>query len=249
MKVVILAAGRGTRLHPITHAIPKPLVTLGDVTMLEILLRQLRHAGFLEVIVTTFHLADLLELYLERLRQQFPEMTITPYRMPGLFGTVGGLSAVPGLDAPFILMNCDLLTTMNYCAFVDYHNLHKPVLTAGIYRKPYKIHLGVIETDHENRILAYREKPELPIQVSMGLYVLTPDVLPYIKPDTYQDMPELITTLIDAGKPVLSYIPEDIYWLDIGRLDDLTQAQQEFEQRRALFLPDSSSAAGGDNEC
>lgn len=238
MKAVILAAGRGTRLQPITNVIPKPLVTLGEYTIIEILLRQLRHAGFKDIIVTTYYLADLLELYLQKYQQQFPDMTITPYRMPGLLGTIGGLSALPGLDAPFLLLSCDLLTTVNYRALVAYHEQHNAVLTAAVYRKPYKLHLGMIETDAQNRIVAYHEKPELPIQVSMALYVLTPEVMPYIKREEYQDMPELITTLIHAGKPVLSYMPDAIYWLDIGRMEDLTQAQQEFEQRRALLLPE-----------
>ncbi len=238
MKAVILAAGRGTRLQPITNVIPKPLVTLGDYTILEILLRQLRHAGFKDIIVTTYYLADLLELYLQKYQQQFPDITITPYRMPGLLGTVGGLSALPGLDAPFLLLSCDLLTTINYRALVTYHEQQQAVLTAAIYRKPYKLHLGMIETDAQNRIVAYREKPELAIQVSMALYVVTPDVLPYVKQAEYQDMPELITTLVRAGKTVMSYCPDDIYWLDIGRMEDLTQAQQEFEQHRPMLLPE-----------
>jgi NDP-sugar pyrophosphorylase family protein len=222
MKAVILAAGRGTRLQPITNVIPKPLVTLGEYTMLEILLRQLRHAGFKEIIVTTYYLAELLELYLQKYQQQFPDITITPYRMPALLGTVGGLSAVPGLDAPFLLLSCDLLTNIQYRALVTYHEQQQAMLTAAVYRKSYPLHLGMIETDAQNRIVGYREKPILPIQVSMALYVMTPAVLPYIKQDEFQDMPDLIMTLVAAGKPVLSYMPDDIYWLDIGRMEDLT---------------------------
>jgi NDP-mannose synthase len=237
MKAVILAAGEGTRLRPYTKVLPKPLLPLGERPMLDIIIRQLAHFGFTEITVTAFWLRDAIKLFLQMMQAELPNVKLTYVAQDKLMGTAGGISSLPGLDDTFLVMNADVLTTMNYAELMRYHKEKGSALTIGMYPKKIKISLGLLQYDNDNNLLGYAEKPESSYPVSMGIYVFDPLVLPYVPPNDYLDIPTLAKRLMDDQKRVVVY-PFDGHWIDIGKPEDFTDAQEQYERLKAEFLPE-----------
>ncbi len=235
MRAVILAGGRGTRLHPYTITFPKPLMPIGDVPILEVVLRQLKHYGICDITMAVGHLAELLMAYFGD-GSRFG-MRIDYSREAQPLGTAGPLALIPNLNETFIVMNGDVLTTLDYGMLIAHHRSSKSTATIASHQRDAKIDLGVIQTDATGRITDYIEKPTYHYLVSMGIYVFEPAVLRQIAPGQRLDFPDLVLRLVAAGEKVQSY-PFDGYWLDIGRPDDYGQASAEFERLRNQFLPD-----------
>ena len=144
---------------------------------------------------------------------------------------------MPDLDSTFLVMNGDLLTNLDYQAMSRFHREQGAIATVGLFDKQVKIDLGVIETDPTGRISGYVEKPTLHYQVSMGAYVMEPEILNYIPTGQRYDLPDLVRNLNEDGLPVVGY-RHDGHWLDIGRPEDYAQAVELFERKRVLFLPE-----------
>jgi len=236
MKAVILAGGRGTRLAPYTYVLPKPMMPVGDRAILEILLRQMKRAGINHVILTVGHLAGLMQAFFQD-GQQF-DLDITYSFEPKPLGTAGPLALVPGLDKTFLVSNGDVLTLININDLMDFHHRQGGICTISMHERQVKVELGVIETDRDNRIKGYIEKPSFDFKVSMGMYVFEPEVLDYIPEGDYLDFPDLIHKLLIAGKTVVGY-PFDGYWMDLGNPEDYAQANRDFERMRGQFLKES----------
>jgi len=234
MKAVVLAGGKGTRLWPYTRVIPKPLMPIGDMPILEVLLHQVRRVGVDEVILTVGHMAELLRAFFQdgerlgtRIRYSYEDVPL---------GTAGPLKLVPGLDDTFLVMNGDVLTTLDFAELLRFHRESEAVVTIAMHRRVVKIDLGVLQLDGDHRLTGYIEKPTYDLNVSMGVYVFEPAALEYIPTGQYFDFPSLILSLIEHDQKVVGY-PFDGYWQDLGRADDYDQAIQDFEQMRSQFLP------------
>jgi len=236
MKAVILAGGQGRRLAPYTTILPKPLMPVGDVPILEVVIRQLKQAGFDDITMAVGYLAELMMAYFGDGSKLGVRISYSREEQP--LGTAGpvGLALAEGFDQPFLVMNGDLLTTIDYRALWDYHHARGAIATLATFRRDVKIDLGVIETDDQNWVTGYIEKPTYHYAVSTGIYIFQPEVLAHIPRQRRMDLPELVLALLGAGRQVAAY-PFDGTWLDIGRIDDYEQAVAEFEQRRAEFLP------------
>ncbi len=233
MKAVILAGGRGTRLAPYSVILPKPLMPLGDRPILEILIGQLRHFGISELTIAVGYLAELIEAYFGDGSKFGVNITYSREKEP--LGTAGPLGLIAGLDEPFLVMNGDLLTNLDYRVLADSHSQGGAMCTIAMYRRQVQISLGVMEVDDANRLVDYIEKPTYDYRVSMGVYVFGPGVLHYINRGEYLDFPDLIGLLLRDGQPVLG-VPFDGYWLDIGRHEDYAQAVEEFDKMRDQLL-------------
>lgn len=231
-KAVILAGGKGTRLAPYTLVFPKPLMPLGETPILEIVIRQLVRRGFEEVTLAVGHLAQLIESYFGD-GARF-DVKIRYSREDRPLGTAGPLAAVGDLDEPFLVMNGDILTTLDYGSFLADHVESGAAASVATFRRAYTVDFGVVETDGE-RIVGYIEKPETTCDVSMGINALSPHVLERIRPGERLDMPDLLLQLIGAGEEVRS-VPFEGRWLDIGRHDDFAAAQEQFIDHRREFL-------------
>jgi Nucleoside-diphosphate-sugar pyrophosphorylase involved in lipopolysaccharide biosynthesis/translation initiation factor 2B, gamma/epsilon subunits (eIF-2Bgamma/eIF-2Bepsilon) len=231
-KAVILAGGKGTRLAPYTLVFPKPLMPLGETPILEIVIRQLVRRGFEEVTLAVGHLAQLIESYFGD-GARF-DVKIRYSREDRPLGTAGPLAAVGDLDEPFLVMNGDILTTLDYGSFLADHVESGAAASVATFRRVYTVDFGVVETDGE-RIVGYIEKPETTCDVSMGINALSPHVLERIRPGERLDMPDLLLQLIGAGEEVRS-VPFEGRWLDIGRHDDFAAAQEQFIDHRREFL-------------
>lgn len=234
MKAVILAGGRGTRLAPYTTILPKPLMPIGDKPILDIVINQLRHYGFTDVTLAVGYLAELLMAYFGDGERFGVRIRYSHEDQP--LGTAGPIALVDGLDEPFLVMNGDVLTTVDYAALMAFHRSGDAVATVLTYPRSVKIDLGVIEFDAHDRLARYIEKPTHHYHVSTGIYIFDPRVRSYIPRNQRLDLPDLLQAMMARGETVRCYRP-DIYWLDIGRVDDYQQAMADFEQHRARFLP------------
>jgi len=239
MKAIILAGGKGTRLTPYTRILPKPLIPIGDLPILEILLRQMKKAGIEEVILTTGHLAGLLHAFFQDGRRLGLDIRYSYEEDP--LGTAGPLSLIEGLDETFIVSNGDILTTLDLKLLAETHSSSDALVTIATHKRKVQIDLGVIQFDTmDYQINDYVEKPAYNFQVSMGIYVFEPRVLDYIEHKQYLDFPDLILRLINAGELVRGY-PYEGYWQDLGNMDDYEQAVQDFEEMKSQLIPDDGN--------
>ncbi len=241
--VVILAGGKGTRLMPYTTSLPKPLMPVGERPILEILLRQLAAQGFHKVTLAVGHLAGLIQAYFKDGHDLGLEIEYAYETSP--LGTAGPVSRLPRYERSMLVLNGDLLTTIDFGKIVRFHYESAAIATIGTKRRTETVQFGVVETETNGQIIKYREKPSLDYLVSMGIYVFSPIVRDFIPRAQKFDFPELVHRLISNGKKVLAYESE-AYWMDIGRPDDYQRANEEFPNMEHLFLkPNVESAAVG----
>jgi len=235
MKAVVLAGGKGTRLWPYTRVIPKPLMPIGDMPILEVLLHQVKRAGVDEVILTVGHMAELLRAFFQNGERLGTVIRYSYEDVP--LGTAGPLKLITGLDNTFLVLNGDVLTTLDFSDLLRFHNESQAMVTIAMHCRTVKVDLGVLQLDGDHRVTGYIEKPTYDLNVSMGVYVFEPAALDYIPSDQYFDFPSLILSLIEKNQKVAGY-PFDGYWQDLGRSDDYEQAVQDFEQMKSQFLPE-----------
>jgi NDP-sugar pyrophosphorylase family protein len=235
MKAVVLAGGRGTRLAPYTHILPKPLMPIGEMPILEVMLRQMKRAGIRDVVLTVGHLASLLHSYFGRGERWGMNIEYSYEDQP--LGTAGPLALIDGLHDTFIVTNGDVLTTLNVMELVSFHKQHGAIATIASHARQVHIDLGVIQLDGGCTVIGYEEKPNIDYVVSMGIYIFEPEVLHYIPRNQYLDFPNLVLKLIEAGEKVMSF-PFSGYWMDLGRPDDYQQANQDFRDMLHEFLPE-----------
>lgn len=235
MKAVVLAGGKGTRLVPYTKILPKPLMPIGDMPILEVMLKQMKRAGVTDVILTVGHLANLLRTFFMDGKQWGMNISYSYEEKP--LGTAGPLSLIQGLDSTFLVTNGDILTTLDLKELVKYHKSQGGIATIAVHHRQVKIDLGVVQWDGDGRIGGYIEKPTYDYTVSMGIYVFEPAVMKFIFHNMYLDFPELVLKMIASGEKVVGYA-FDGYWMDLGRPDDYAQAAEDFVKMRDQFLPE-----------
>lgn len=233
--VVILAGGRGTRLRPYTTILPKPLLPIGDRPVLEILLRQLARGGFGRVTLAVGHLAELLEAYFGD-GSRF-DIEIEYAREDGPLGTAGPLAHIPLEGEHLLVLNGDLLTTLDFRALVDHHVASPSVATVAITERNVPIQFGVVRVDEGSRTIAgYDEKPTLSYDVSMGVYAFDRRVLELIPAEGPLDFPTLVGLMLEQGWAVDAYRSQD-YWLDIGNPEDYDRALEDGPDLLDRLLP------------
>lgn len=229
------------RLRPYTTVLPKPLMPIGDRPILDVIVRQLAHAGFERLTIVTGHLAELIEAFFgDGERFGIP---IDYFREDEPLGTVGALSLLGGLDEDFLVMNGDVLTDLPYAEFLAEHRAAGAAASVAAHKREVQVSLGVLQFDDNgdpDRISGYIEKPTYNYEVSMGVYAFAPRALERIEPNERLDFPDLVLRLLDAGEVVRARRSEADYWLDIGRHDDYETAMDEFERMRGRFLPGES---------
>jgi NDP-sugar pyrophosphorylase family protein len=234
MRVVILAGGRGTRLAPFTMVLPKPLVPIGDMPVLEILIRQLKYFGLTDVTVSLGYLGELIEAYFAHRKDLVDGLTLGYVREPTPLGTAGSLALTWRAGESLLVLNGDILTSLDFRRLIEAHERGGAALTIATNRKGVRIDLGVLQVDAVGMVTGYIEKPQLDYLVSMGVYVYSPKVRRYVKSGERLDFPDLVQRLLAAGERVAAY-ETDAYWLDIGRPEDHARATEEFEPKRGTF--------------
>ena len=219
--MVILAGGRGTRLAPYTSVLPKPLMPIGDQSILEVVVGQLEDAGIVNVNFCVGYLAHLIQAVFDS--RENGHVNITYVREQEALGTAGPLRLVDGLDSTFIVMNGDVLTTIDYEELVRFHREQGNAVTIATRERSIKIDYGLLHLDDDARVRDYEEKPTISSRVSMGIYVMEPEVIELVPEGEYFDFPDLVQVLLDAGEPVGAYDHTGL-WFDIGRQEDYERA-------------------------
>lgn len=232
-RAIILAGGRGTRLRPYTVVLPKPLMPIGEYPILEVVIRQLARHGFGRITLAVNHQAELIKAFFGDGAKWGVSIDYSLEDQP--LGTMGPLRLISDLPENFLVMNGDILTDLNFGNFHDRHVSDNRLFTISSYRREQCIDYGVLETDGHENLLGFREKPRNSYEVSMGIYMVSREVLRYIPAGAPYGFDNLMLDLLKAKQPV-AVRNYDGYWLDIGRPDDYMQAIEQFESLRGRFL-------------
>jgi NDP-mannose synthase len=234
MKAIILAGGKGTRLAPYTTVFPKPLMPIAGMPILEIIVRQLSHFKIKDLVFTVSQQSEpLLTAYFGNGSSLGVNIVYSREATP--LGTAGPLSLIPDLPETFLVMNGDILTTLDYHKLIDYHRRKKGIVTIAMSQKKVPLELGLMEHNRSHRLTKYVEKPLLSCSVSMGIYVFERRVMKWIPHNRYLDFPRLIQKLIGRGQSVICYPSQD-FWLDIGRHEDYEEAQVTFQKMKKKLV-------------
>jgi NDP-sugar pyrophosphorylase family protein len=217
--------------------LPKPLMPLGEnapMPIIEVVLRQLARFGFGDVTIITGYLTELIETFCGSGSKFGTRIAYRRERTP--LGTAGGLTLLDRPARPILVLNGDILTTLNFAEMYDFHCRRGATATISAYPREVKIDFGVLFFgDDPNVLTGYQEKPEYSFQVSMGVYILDPIAWDYLVPGRALSMPELLESMRGRGHDIHCF-RQECYWLDIGRHDDYELANEIFESRRAAFL-------------
>jgi len=233
-RAIVLAGGVGTRLRPYTVVLPKPLMPIGDYPILEVIIRQLVHQGFVHITLAVNHQAEILKAFFGDGTKWGARIDYSLETRP--MSTVAPLMLISDLPENFLLMNGDLLTDLDLTAFLDRHIRERRLFTIAASRRLQLIDYGVLQIDSARRLTGFIEKPQMEYLVSMGIYAVNRSVLEFVPSDCRYGVDDLMNNLLTKGECV-SVEPYDGYWLDIGRPDDYVRAIEEFEQRKNDLLP------------
>ena len=233
-----MAGGKGKRLFPYTLVLPKPLVPIGEKPILDIVIRQLAHFGFDRITIAVGYHAELIMAVMGDGSDIGVQIDYSLEEKP--LNTIGPLSQIKNLDEPFLVMNGDLLTDLDYKTLFDYHQNNNSIATIATHKRHVKLSLGVVSYDSDNKINQFQEKPEFDYDVSMGIYIFSPKILQYIPKGQPFGFDHLILKLLNENVPVSAF-PFEGNWLDMGTMDDLNNAIEEFEKNKNLYLPFQTS--------
>jgi NDP-sugar pyrophosphorylase family protein len=209
-----MAGGKGTRLKPITNVIPKPLVPVGDKTILEIIMDQFESIGCHKFYMSVNYKADIMKYYLSQLPHQYD---IEFFMEDKPLGTIGSVSLLKGkINTPFFVSNCDSINEQDYRDVYDYHVSNHNDMTIVTMVKSFKIPYGVIETGEDGLMTALKEKPEQTNQVNTGVYVLNPDLIDEIPEGVFFHITHLMEKVQKRGGRVGCFPVSEQSWKDMG---------------------------------
>jgi NDP-sugar pyrophosphorylase family protein len=222
---VIMAGGKGTRLSPLSSILPKPLMPVGDQTMIEKIMDNFITHGFHDFKVIVNFKREMIKSYFAEADQKY---TIEFIDEQEFLGTAGGLRLLHKvLDKPFVLTNCDIVAELNYKALLDWHREHKAQLTIVGVRKRMDIPYGVIKIDENYCVDCIEEKPFFNYLIVSGVYIIDPVVIDIIPKDGPLDMDVLIRLLIEKKMTIACY-PIEKGWFDIGQFEEYRKLLKHF---------------------
>jgi NDP-mannose synthase len=228
-RAVILAGGRGTRLHPFTITLPKPLVPIGDQPILEIVISQLISRDFTHVTLAVNHQAEIIRAYFGDGGRWNIKIDYSIEQEP--LGTMAPLRLIPDLPDDFLVMNGDVLTDLDFGRFLDEHSGEGRLFTISAAAREQAIDYGVLQPGPDGYLSGFEEKPKIPYCVSMGVYGVSQKVLDWIPQGEAFGFDQLMLALLAAGQRVRTVVHQG-YWLDIGRPDDYQKALEDWPQLR-----------------
>lgn len=226
-RAVILAGGKGTRLKPYTISLPKPLVPVGDMPILEIIIRKLTKQGFNHITITVNHMADIIRAFCGDGSKWGTHIDYSLEDKP--LSTMGPLKLIKDLPDNFLVMNGDILTDLDFKTFYDEHVAEQNIFTVSAYSRNQKVDYGVLEIDNNNKLVNFVEKPITQYKVSMGVYMANKKILDFIPENQLYGFDHLMLDLIKSREPATIKVHSG-YWLDIGRPDDYEKACNDYEK-------------------
>jgi len=228
VQAVVMAGGLGTRLRPLTEDLPKPMLPVGGRPLMESIVEQLEQSGIRHINVMTCYKPEKIKEHFGDGSDFGVELSYVNESQP--LGTAGALGLMERPKEPFLVINGDILTQVNFRALLAYHRELKAEMTVGVRHYEVPVPYGVVECEGPN-VKQLTEKPKLNFFVNAGIYLLEPVVYEHIPSGERFDMTDLIQRLLDAGRPVVSF-PIVEYWLDIGRHADYERAHEDVKEGR-----------------
>ena len=214
LPVVIMAGGKGTRLKPITNVIPKPLVPIGDKTILEEIMDQFEAIGCQKFYMSVNYKSDIMRYYLDQLPHHYD---VSFFEEDKPLGTIGSVSLLKGkIDTPFFVSNCDIVIDQDMRDVYDYHRENHNDLTIVTAVKSFRIPYGVIETGEDGLMTALKEKPELTYMINTGVYILNPGCIDEIPQGEFFHITQLMEKIKACGGRVGCFPVSEHSWKDMG---------------------------------
>jgi NDP-sugar pyrophosphorylase family protein len=220
-RAIILAGGKGTRLKPYSISIPKPLVPVGEMPILEIIIRQLKKYGFNHITITVNHLADIIQAFFGDGSKW--DLQIDYSLENKSLSTMGPLTLINDLPDDFLVMNGDVLTDLDFGNFYDQHVNESNNFTISAHKRIDKVEYGVLIKNEKSELIDFEEKPSKEYLVSMGIYMLNKKVMELIPKDSFFGFDHLMNLLVNQNQ-LPKIVEFDGYWLDIGRPQDYEKA-------------------------
>lgn len=222
LPVVIMAGGKGSRLRPLTNVLPKPLVPVGDKTILEIIMDQFESIGCHKFYMSVNYKAEMIKYYIGQLPHRYD---VVFFEEDKPLGTIGSLSLLRGkIDTPFFVSNCDSINEQDYRDVWDYHVSNNNDMTVVTMVKSFNIPYGVIETGADGLLTAIREKPEQTYQVNTGVYILNPGLIAEIPEGEFFHITQLMEKVKSKGGRVGCFPVSEHSWKDIGEWPEYLKA-------------------------
>lgn len=214
LPVVIMAGGKGTRLKPITNVIPKPLIPIGDKTILEEIMDQFENIGCKQFYMSVNYKSDMMRFYLDQLEHKY---SIDFFEEAKPLGTIGSVSLLKGkINTPFFVSNCDIMIDQDYRDVYDYHKQNKNDLTIVTAVKSIRIPYGVIDTGDDGLMTGLREKPEITYMINTGVYLLNPGLIDEIPEGEFFHITHLMEKVKSRGGRVGCFPVSEGSWRDMG---------------------------------
>ncbi len=235
MRAIILAGGKGRRLQPYTTILPKPLMPIGDMSILEVLLRQLKYYNFRKITIAVGYHHELIRAVIKDGNQFGLNVEYSLEEKP--LGTAGPINLIEDLEIDFLVVNGDTLTDLNFHNFMRFHKEKSAIASIAVYKRDVFIDFGVVKIDNHKYLNEYIEKPTYNLLVSMGIYAFKPEVKKYIEKGKRLDIPDLLKKIMQDKQKIACYEGKG-FWLDIGRLDDYNRAIEKFNSNIRVFLKD-----------
>lgn len=229
MVAVILAGGQGTRLRPHTNQIPKPLLPVMGRPIIEIILKQMQNTGVTQVFMAVNHLSEQIINTLGDGREYGLKIGYSHENKP--LGTIGPLKLIKNLPENFFVANSDVLTDLNFKSLFEAHLKSRAKMTVATHSRMIPIEFGVLNVNGQGRASGFKEKPQLKLTVSMGIYVFHKSILDFVPVNKSFGFDELMFLLLEKEIAVHTYAYNG-YWLDVGRPDDYQKANDDAERFR-----------------
>ncbi|WP_448761682.1 nucleotidyltransferase family protein [Acinetobacter tandoii] len=222
--VFIMAGGFGTRLRPLTDKCPKPMLPVGGKPLLETIVLSLKEQGFYKFYISTHYLPEIIREHFGTGEKFDVQIQYVHENDP--LGTGGALSLLPKeeINLPFVVINGDVLTNMNFGKLLDFHEKNQSIATMCVREFQYQIPYGVVNSE-DNVIQSMTEKPSYFFDINTGIYVISPELLAQVNAE-FIGMPTILEQQIALQQKVTSY-PLHEYWLDIGHMEDYNRAQRD----------------------
>jgi NDP-sugar pyrophosphorylase family protein len=231
-RAVILAGGKGTRLQPYTVTLPKPLVPLDGTPILEVIIKQLKNAGFDHITLAVNHMSEIIKDFCKDGSKWSIKIDYSLEEKP--LSTMGPLKLIKDLPDNFLVMNGDILTNLNFKDFFNQHVLNKSIFTISSFDRLELVDYGVLATK-DQKLLQLDEKPMKAYEVSMGIYMMSRRAVDFIPENVEFGFDHLMHSLLDDNQDIC-VMKFDKYWQDIGRPSDYIQASKDFQDFKKNFL-------------
>lgn len=224
---IIMAGGFGTRLEPVSHILPKPLIPINNKPIIEHVLKNFLFEGINKFVVTVHYKAKLLEAFFQEFKNEKKNISLKLFKEKNPLGTIGALRKISSINKDFFLINCDTLVKYPFYRILKAHKHNKNVLTIVTVKKKFQVPYGICEVNNFDKLLKITEKPVNYHNINIGFYVMSPIIKKFIPLNKKLDIDVLIRKLIDKKMNIGVYRINEKNWSDVGEWANYNLARKK----------------------